>query len=58
MKNELVGSPQVYKVVESKELRRAKNITQYQQEIFVIRDYKLVIRSKKKGMWYIDKEFS
>ena len=51
MKHDLTASLQEYEVFESEEWdRTAQSITQYKQGILVIKDYELVIRSKKKGI--------
>ena len=51
MKHDLTASLQEYEVIESEEWdRTAQSITQYKQGILVIKDYELVIRSKKKGI--------
>lgn len=51
MKHDLTASLQEYEVIESEEWdRRTQSITQYKQAISVVKDYELVIRSKKKGI--------
>ena len=51
VKNELVKSLMEGDIVENEELNeRAKNVTNYEKDIPVVKDYELLINSKKKGI--------